>query len=174
MLTVVVASLALAAPASAADPLLSGYSGPGGGDQAVLGTEVLPGPGGSKGGSLQASARVAIPAVSAASVAAVAAAAPLTPRPVPPRRTERSAVSGPGTTRKQPRRLVSEATSPRRQEREATSDQAAFATVAYPPAAADAGTFPLPAEAVVGSLMALVALVGVAVGTARLASRRVA
>lgn len=46
------------APASAfaADPLLSGYGGPGGGEQAVLGDELLPasGGGGDSGGSLKA------------------------------------------------------------------------------------------------------------------------
>jgi hypothetical protein len=74
--------LALAAPAAADDPLLSGYSGPGGGEQTVLGSELI-GPAKSKGGSLRASPRqTAAPATAdGAPTATTPVAPPLSPTP---------------------------------------------------------------------------------------------
>lgn len=55
LLAAVSVLLVTAAPAAADNPLLSGYSGPGGGDQAVLGSTLLPAP--KPGGSLRMPAK---------------------------------------------------------------------------------------------------------------------
>jgi hypothetical protein len=63
---------ALPAGAWAANPLLSGYSGPGGGEQAVLGSKLLPPGGGSGGGS--GGSGTAAPATGVAGLRAAATA----------------------------------------------------------------------------------------------------
>jgi hypothetical protein len=51
LLTLSIAALLMApTPALAGDSLLSGYGGPGGGEQVILGAKLLPGGGGGKGG----------------------------------------------------------------------------------------------------------------------------
>lgn len=165
ILTLVMASFALAAPASAADPLLSGYSGPGGGDQAVLGAELLPGPGGGEGSSLEAPARAAEPEAGEAGIAAITAAAPLTPQPAQPRNAGGSPPAG------APGRPPERGQAGRRENRRAAAP-VRLAAVTYPASSSDAELLSLPAF--LGLLLALAALLGVALGTTRLAGRSVA
>jgi len=168
ILTIVMACFALAAPASAADPLLSGYSGPGGGDQAILGTEVLPAPGGPEGGSLQALARAPVPAVEAAPTEAptarITAAPPLTPRPAQRREATgppQAGAPGRGTERRPSGR----------REGERAANPTPLAAVTYPASSANAEALSL--STILGFLFAVAGLLGIALGTARLADRSV-
>ncbi len=158
ILALVIASFALAAPASAADPLLSGYSGPGGGEQALLGSELLPAPapGGREGGSLQAPVRAAVPEVGKAPIAVIAAAAPLTKLPPQPRGAGRST---------QPRGSQQ----PGRRGGKQAARSNPVAAVTYPATSSDAEI--LSPSTVLGLLLAGAALLGIALGTARLAGR---
>jgi multisubunit Na+/H+ antiporter MnhC subunit len=160
ILTTVVASFALAAPASAADPLLSGYAGPGGGEQTLLGAEEPRAPSGAEGGSPRAPSgaeggsplapsRAAVPEVGKAP-AVIVDAAPLTPQPSKKRR-ERS----------EPDHRRSSDTAP------AAASLATVSAVRYPAASADAWAFSL-TDIVIGLMLALLVLVAVARGTARL------
>jgi len=149
ILTIVIASFALAAPASAADPLLSGYAGPGGGEQTLLGSEVLPAPGGAKGGSPKAPASPATLQVGAAPVV-IADAAPLAPQPARQRRER---------PRPEPRQASDSAPS--------AAKLATVSAVRYPATSADVGAFSL-TDIVVPLVLALLLLLAVAVGTARL------
>lgn len=177
-----VAVLLLAAPAATADPLLSGYSGPGGGDQRLLGAELLPAPSGSgsgsgsarggsaqggAGGSLESAFRGAVPAVGSAPVAVIAAAAPLSPEPARAR-------PQPARDRQAPARS-SESTRARgtvKAGRAAGSTPqvvpAARTTVRYAAATAGAGAL-LGTEAILVLLLAVVALAVLALVTRRLA-----
>ena len=60
--TLFAALLLIQAPAFAGDSLLSGYGGPGGGEQVVLGSKLLP-PGGGKGGGLRSRSAASRPVV---------------------------------------------------------------------------------------------------------------
>jgi hypothetical protein len=152
VLTVILASFALAAPAWAADPLLSGYSGPGGGEQTLLGAEEPPAPVGPKGGSSPPPPLAAVPKVGKAPVVIVDAT-PLTPRPVQQRqerpRSDRQRASDPPP---------------------AAARLATVSAVSYPATSADAWAFSL-RDIVITLLLALLALITVALGTARLAAR---
>jgi len=163
ILTTVIASFALAAPASAADPLLSGYAGPGGGEQTLLGAEEPRAPSGAEGGSPLAPSRAAVPEVgsplapSRAAVpevgkapAVIVDAAPLTPQPSKKRR-ERS----------EPDHRRSSDTAP------AAASLATVSAVRYPATSADAWAFSL-TDIVIGLVLALLVLVAVVLGTARL------
>lgn len=155
ILALVIASFALAAPASAADPLLSGYSGPGGGEQALLGSELLPAPapGGREGGSLQAPVRAVVPEVGKAPIAVIAAAAPLTAQPA---------------QSTQPRGAAGSQQPGRRGGKQAARSNP-VAAVTYPATSSDAEI--LSPSTVLGLLLAGSALLGIALGTARLAGR---
>lgn len=162
ILAIVIASFAFAAPASAADPLLSGYSGPGGGDQAILGTEVLPAPGGLKGGSPQAPVRAVEIEPEKAPIAAITAAPSLTPQPAKRRAPSRSSEGGaPG--RRTERGPVARAGGER------AADPALLAAVTYPATSSDAEI--VSSSTVLGMLLAVAALFGVGLWTARLAGR---
>lgn len=68
-------ALAIAAPAVAKDdPLLSGYGGPGGGDQVILGSTLLPG--GKSGGSLRAASKTPQRGATSGSAAPAASGSP--------------------------------------------------------------------------------------------------
>lgn len=149
ILTIVIASFALAAPASAADPLLSGYAGPGGGEQTLLDSEVPSAPAGTKGGSPKTLSSPATLEVGAAPVV-VADAAPLTPQPATKRRER---------PRPEPR-TASDSAPP-------AAKLATVSAVRYPATSADAGAFSL-RDIVVALVLALLLLLAVAVGTARL------
>lgn len=149
ILTTVIASFALAAPASAADPLLSGYAGPGGGEQTLLGAEEPRAPSGAEVGSPLAPSRAAVPEGGKAP-AVIVDAAPLTPQP-PKKRRERS----------EPAHRRSSDTAP------AAASLATVSAVRYPATSADAWAFSL-TDIVIGLVLALLVLVAVALGTARL------
>ena len=168
LFAVVVACLVLAASASAADPLLSGYSGPGGGDQALIGGKATPASKRSGDGSLRAGAGAGARGSGEAPVV-IAADVPLTAQPAPQGGTPDR---GRGSA---PRRGASRAGGGTSRDRtdEPGSDAAPFAVVSavrYPATSADTGPL-LSTEAVLGLLLACLALAGVAVGTARLAGR---
>ncbi len=89
------------APAHAADPLLSGYAGPGGGEQAVLGATLIPAKHGN--GSLRApssgsGAPVARPTGSSAVATPPASSAPAAGTPAAPPSAGAPASSGSGRT----------------------------------------------------------------------------
>jgi hypothetical protein len=76
----VAALLAFPAAASAKDPLLSGYGGPGSGEQAVLGSQLLPAKGGGGGGTKGGTGASGLRATTTAAAAATPSLAP-TPSP---------------------------------------------------------------------------------------------
>lgn len=163
---------ALAAPALADDPLLSGYSGPGGLDQSLLGGGLVGGGGGSSsggtkgGGSLRASApAVARPAPGAEGTVADVSTAP--------RLTRAPSVAAASTATKQPTGSAPASAG--------TSSAATSATPtgpekasAHTPAtqrtsATDGGSaFPVSATDLLLLLLGAAALLGVARATARL------
>ena len=170
VLTVTLASLLLAvAPATAADdPLLSGYSGPGGGDQSLLGSGLVPP--GKGGGSLKAPA----PTVSAAvqGVSGVPATQPDYPalKPSPPAPGGVRGARGPG------RRAGS---SPTKRKASSPTPAPAASTPSEPPTAASAPPARDRASAgaslftfanVLGVVLGLVVLGATALGTARLSA----
>ncbi len=156
------ALLLTAAPAAASDPLLSGYAGPGGGDQQVLGTDVI-----TPSGPERPLARPAAPA--AASTSTSSSAAP----------TPSSSASTSTSSSAPPRRR----SAPRRRDRAPSAGKSAGGTAvptaperAATPvvAAAETGAGGLPVDGGDALLVALAVLVlaGVAVVTTRLAGRR--
>jgi hypothetical protein len=150
--------LLLAPGRAAADPLLSGYAGPGGGEQVVLGSTLTGGSGGSGGSSgggsdslRAASAPVASPAPAATTPAA------------PSRSTGHSRKPGAKRARGSAGRHPKSST-PAAKSTPAPAATGAPPVRAYPSRAADAGGLPLSAGDV---LVALVALIGlILVGTA--------
>jgi DNA polymerase-3 subunit gamma/tau len=83
-----------AAPARAADPLLSGYGGPGAGEQVVLGSAIIPPPHGN--GSLRAPARSPSAAGRGANPAPASATAPAPAAPAVPAPGAAAPVTTPG------------------------------------------------------------------------------
>jgi hypothetical protein len=144
VLTAVCALALLAAPAHGADPLLSGYGGPGSGEQALLGGGTVGGGGGPSGSAASPSAagqslRAATPATAATgtSNASSDTAATVTRKPSrkkSPSSSSEQAMKGSttstGSTSTAP--SSSSATSP-----------GAPRVVAYPTRAGDAGALPL-------------------------------
>lgn len=156
--------LALPATSFAGDPLLSGYGGPGGGQQALLGGHLLARPGsGSGGGSGSAggSLRAAAPATPAPSSGATSAA-PASPAASSsaPQATAPTAHRRPRASRKAPRHAPH-----RHAKAHGGAADAAPATVvtprrvAYPTRADDAGGFPLGAGELLVGALALLAIV---------------
>jgi hypothetical protein len=163
LLAVVVLLSAAPAPALATDPLLSGYGGPGNGEQVVLGSKLLGPPGGgSKGGSLRAAAPAATAPAPAVSTprATAAPSAPASPKAASnPAAKHRGA-----TTAKHRRATAPAATTPKARQLPA----AAPAVVPYPSRASSAGGLPLSAGDLVVLLLAGLALAGTAFGLRRL------
>lgn len=180
------AALMVAAPtaAHAADPLLSGYSGPGGGDQALLGSQLLPA-GGTKA---KPSLRAAAPAAAEPAAAVPAAAGtPSTPAADSPAggtaagsgSAAGSAAGGSGAAKSQTG--AGSKTSKRAKGKAATpsSPTASAAPAArpvdavpvrYPSKASDAGSLPISGggiAAVLAGLALLVVLARVTAGLSR-------
>jgi hypothetical protein len=168
VLCVAVLMAILPGAASAADPLLSGYGGPGRGEQAVLGDHYLPAP---KGGSGSLHARpAATPAATGTRVAAPA-------RPVP-------AGSGAGDAKPGADSSASSGsrgggTPPKEKQKEKARRGARSAgratalelqPVAYPSSARGAGGIPLSRADTVLVVLGLVVLTFLALALRRLAS----
>ena len=160
------ATLGLVAPAAASDPLLSGYSGPGGGDQAILGTDLVGPP--PAGGSLRSSgaapsglaaATVTAPALSATPVAGGASG----PKPRANGTSGADAASG-GSGTGSPKSSSNAGASPPSTAGPATRQ------VAYPTTSSDEGAFPLAGEDLLLLLLGMAALGAIAVATARTSS----
>jgi len=143
------AVMLLPASSHAADPLLSGYGGPGGGEQVVLGSTTV----GGGGSSSAAGDSDASDQSLAAPTAQPSAAAPATrtSAKTPAHRSSSSAAPGKGST---------------------SSDRPAAPGApiarAYPSRASDAGGLPLSGGDVPLGLLGLAALAGTAVGLRRL------
>ncbi len=160
------AALALAPASAAADPLLSGYGGPGSGEQDVLGSTLLPAGGGSTGGkppSLRA----------ARSVSLAPARGPRTAVPVTPSTAGNAGVARGGSTK--PRRSAGRAGEPNPVTvRPSTSVPAPTASArqarpAGPGAATSAGALPVDGSDLALVLAVVVGLGGVGVASSRLA-----
>jgi hypothetical protein len=163
-----VALVALPGVASASDPLLSGYGGPGGGEQAVLGAETLGGGSGGSGGSGSGgngsgtgaaatpneSLRATAPAV--AQQAAPTTAAPK--RSTKPHRDGAKKGSG-GTVSETAKGAAA-----------TPAAAAAPAVVSYPSRSTEGGGSPLSGGAVLAVLLALAAVVLIGLGLRRLSS----
>jgi hypothetical protein len=143
----------------AADPLLSGYAGPGGGEQVVLGGGTVGGGGGTSGGSRAAATTADESLRAPASSSAVAPGTPskLTEKPQK-RKTPLSAAS-------QPKTMPSSATT-------ATTNKTAPAgapqTVAYPTRAGAVSGLPISAGGVLALAAAIALFVLAALGLRRL------
>lgn len=160
LMTALVTVLALPAPSLAKDPLLSGYAGPGGGEQVLLGTHLS---GGASGGDGSGSATTApagggtttpdapgslrAPAPTAASAGA--------PSPAPTSGASSGARSGAKAGRS-----GTSTESGRTGQATASPAAAAPRPVAYPTRADDAGGFPLSAAEILVGALALLAVAG--------------
>jgi hypothetical protein len=165
----------VAAPARASDPLLSGYGGPGSGEQALLGGGVVgggsPGGGGSgaRGGAAATSLRATAPAAAA-------------PAPAPQGTSSDTSASG----SRKPSRRRSSSSSREKMSGSTTSNRAASATpgsgsaatplgaprpVAYPTRAGEVGDLPLSLGGAMLLVLAAGALVLAALGLRRLTDR---
>jgi hypothetical protein len=171
-----------ASPAGAEDPLLSGYAGPGGGDQAVLGSQLIGGGGGKSGGSggsgsgKAATTRSlqAAPATSASASAPVASGTPSS--------SSGSSSSGSGAGKGKARSKRSGAKrsgSSRASGREGgstakTRPAHAVPTPTYPAtrASSGAGGLPLSGQDVLLALLGAGVVAAVAAGTVRLTRTR--
>lgn len=160
-LTLTFALLALPGSAGASDPLLSGYGGPGGGEQSVLGAETLGG--GGSGGDGGSGSSGAAPVDESLRAAAAPAATP-----------QGTATAAVPKLSKKPRRSGTEhragATSGSAKGAGTTTaaQAAAPALVSYPSRSTDGGGSPLSGGAVAALLLGLVALVLLGLGLRRL------
>jgi hypothetical protein len=155
----------LPATSHAADPLLSGYGGPGGGEQVVLGSTTVGG-GGNGGNGTSTSAAATDPSQQSLrapiSTAATTKRAAGTPSRSRARKPHRSAPSSNGS--------ASVTATPADATRPATTARpGAPAVLAYPSRASDAGGLPLSIADVLLGLAALAALVLAGLGLRRLA-----
>jgi hypothetical protein len=154
----------LPASSHAADPLLSGYGGPGGGEQVVLGSTMVGG-GGNGGDGSSPSVGATDPSQQSlqapTSTAVTTMRASGTPRGSATHKPHRSAPSSSG---------AGSATSPNTAAQPAkTARPGAPAVRAYPSRASDAGGLPLSIADVLLGLAALAALVLTGLGLRRLA-----
>ena len=167
------AVLLLAPSGASADPLLSGYGGPGGGEQVVLGSSLIGGSGGGSGGSGGSSASGStdsLRAVPAPAAQAQAPAASGSSSGTAPRRS--------GTGRRSGAKRSGSATRPKRPATSApaaTHVPTALATGAppvraYPSRASAAGGLPLSPTDLLICALALVALSLVGSGLRRLSN----
>jgi len=138
----VAAAAALLTPAAAlaSDPLLSGYSGPGGGEQTILGSGVAP------GGSLRAPSRGAPRTVNPAQARAIVAAAPLTATPTVARvataqTSAQSPVAARGSDAKSAGRRRTADSKPDGPAAPASTTRAPYLAVDYPAQQAAASSF---------------------------------
>jgi hypothetical protein len=160
------------ASALAGDPLLSGYGGPGGGEQAVLGDKLLP-PSKGGGGSLQAQP---------ATTGTGAAPTQLTTRPAAPATSGTGPASSGGSSRSGARGTGGASDRARRDAngsdaagRKAGSSQAPLGAatpeiVTYPSSARGSGGLPLSGGDVAIGLLGALVLALVALGLRRLVS----
>lgn len=198
VLGVLVVAAVSAAPADArgSDPLLSGYAGPGGGDQTLLGSTLIPRPrqggtGDGGGRSLEASA----PAARSADPASTPPAQPAArsgSNPVPAGETSEAnaASSGAAPSGKDVRgragrpgegsrgdgggsRIEQGSRSGGRRQAAGDERAATAATeISYPETTMDSGWVPLGNGALAGLLIGMLLVLGVAVLTARTADHR--
>jgi hypothetical protein len=157
------AVLLLLPSGASADPLLSGYGGPGGGEQVVLGSTLVGGSGGGSGGSGGASGSGSGDSIRATPAPAPAPAASGASSAATPKSAGSAGRSG-ATTRHQ---------RPAPSAPAATASPAAVATGAppvrvYPSRASDVGGLPLSGGDVLVAALALVALFLVGSGLRRL------
>jgi hypothetical protein len=175
MVLFVIAVMAVApGSALAGDPLLSGYGGPGRGEQAVLGDKLLPAKGSGGGGSLQArpAPKPVAPAPAAGTVG-VTPGSVSAPSAVMGKQTTGSSSRTSGTSRKRAgdRARPHKPTTTRNDTSRATPASAhAPQLVAYPQAERGTGGLPFSgADAVIG-LLGIVVLTFMALGLRRLVS----
>jgi len=157
LLIALLALLAMPATALGASPLLSGYGGPGAGEQVVLGsTYVSPPPGGSGGGA------VATQSLQARSGAATATGGGRDSAQDPPSSTgARHHRTGSGGSKDAPATTVTPTAS--------SAPAGAPPVRTYPSRDADAGGLPLSAGGLAIVLIGLAALVVLAIGLRRVA-----
>jgi hypothetical protein len=160
-----VALVALPGVASASDPLLSGYGGPGGGEQAVLGAETLGGGSGGSGsggtGSGTGAAATPNESLRATAPAVAQQAAPTTAAPKRSNKPHREgAKKGSGGTASGTAKGAAATPAP----------AAAPAVVSYPSRSTEGGGSPLSGGAVLAVLLALAAVVLLGLGLRRLSS----
>lgn len=162
---------ALGGGASAhADPLVSGYGGPGGADQSVLGSTLLPGGGGKSGGSGSGSERVSLRASSAQAVPGLTSAPRSTsPASAATRSNGRSAARQGRSSAGRPSSNAS--TKARTQAGAPAAHQAprALAPVTNTGASTSAGALPVP-----GSDLLIALAIAAGLGLAGFASARLA
>jgi hypothetical protein len=149
--------LLLAPGRAAADPLLSGYGGPGGGEQVVLGSSLTGGSGGS-GGSTGGGSESLRATSAPAATQAPAASAPAATSTTPSRSSGHSRKSGDkharGSAGRHPK-----TSAPAANGTPTPAAAGAPPVRAYPSRAADAGGLPLSAGDVGIALVALIALI---------------
>ncbi len=181
------AAVLVCAPSASADPIVSGYGGPGSGDQNLLGSTLLPAPAsGSRGGggdsdsprSVRAApTRVAAPALSATprsaiseSAAGAPAAGATAAAPAAARATRSAATSRNATARRGAERGTTAGTAPvgEGHSRTRTVDlEVARAPVVSPGATTSAGALPISGTDLGIALLVLMGLGAVAVAGAR-------
>jgi hypothetical protein len=157
LLTALATVLALPAPSLAKDPLLSGYAGPGGGEQVLLGGRLLGGGGGS-GGSGTAATTTGTASATQGSLRAPAASGG-----TPTSSAPTTSSSGGKTRGKGAQASGGEA-------RKAKGSTAAPRPIAYPTRAEDAGGFPLSAGELLVGVLALAGIAGMAAWLRRTAT----
>lgn len=181
-------SVAGATPSWAADPLLSGYSGPGGGEQVILDSQVLPAAGadvptqGAVPGkrSLKASPQPALaaspsaapdsPASSPATTATgTGAAAPTASQPASSPEPSRRAQPGKSG---QPGRTATETSSSARPNGSAPTSVDSREAVRYPSTVQNASALPLSGGGVLAAIGGIAVLIALTIATARLGSGR--
>ena len=154
--------LALPAASHAADPLLSGYAGPGGGEQVVLGGGTVGGGGGTSGGSGGAavtgveSLRKQAPSI---------AVAPGTPSKLTEKPQKRKSVPSAAS---QPKTMPSSTTTSSKTTTNKTAPADVPQTVAYPTRAGAVSGLPISAAGVLGLVAAMALFTLAALGLRRL------
>jgi hypothetical protein len=158
--------LALPAAAQAADPLLSGYAGPGGGEQVVLGGATVGGGGGPKSGGRGGAVATADESLRAPTTPAVASrgAATLTGKP----QKRKSGSSSASHEKTMPGAASTGSKSP-----VTTTRPGAPVVVAYPTRAGAVSGLPISAGGVVALLAAIALLVLAGLGLRRVISPQV-
>jgi hypothetical protein len=165
--TLPLVTVLLLAPSSAlADPLLSGYGGPGGGEQVVLGATFSGGSGGGSGGSSGSGSTDSIRAAPAPTAPGGAASSPAAQAPSSAARTgKRSGAKRSGSAHRRTRPATS---APAAERAPAAVATGAPPVRAYPSRASDAGGLPLSGGDVLIAALALFALILVGSGLRRL------